>query len=489
MNAPQPETPRSAELPVADLVLDPRLQARLTVSDAAVSDYADALTAGAVFPPISVVVLHDGVSLVTDGWHRVKAHIQAGRSHIAALVAKGTRRDALLAAVQANANHGLQRSQEDKRRAVRLLLMEPEWSDQSNRELARLAAVSHTFVAQVRSHYGVERGSPLTDARVEHIDGEPPEAWRALFEEAEAWERAPLQQIRKTESPLELAAERGGALQARARQLRTEELATPWPWREDLDAEAMRKRAAELDSLADLEAALRCPDCPDRPELIRVARAARDLEARPSEYSLARLMKTVEGRKRLVTLAHRQADALARRKAKEPADPWLLAHAITAMPAATQAEAIQAAPDEVLDKLRIGEMDPSVRDGALRDRVGSAGSCVRWRGRCWLPWGSRSCLCRWWAQTCSSASTPRSCRALPAATTTGSPCPSTCRPTTASAISSTRPGPAPMTTTCRSPLPGAPRSWPWLCWAAWSSCRRGRGTPSPKPTPWARSPC
>lgn len=51
----------------------------------------------------------------------------------------------------ANADHGLRRSNEDKRKAVGLLLADAEWSKLSNAEIARLCNVSHTFVNNTRN--------------------------------------------------------------------------------------------------------------------------------------------------------------------------------------------------------------------------------------------------------------------------------------------------------------------------------------------------
>lgn len=56
-----------------------------------------------------------------------------------------------LGRVGANASHGLRRTNDDKRRAVRTLLNDLEWLAWSDREVARACGVSHTFVAGQRS--------------------------------------------------------------------------------------------------------------------------------------------------------------------------------------------------------------------------------------------------------------------------------------------------------------------------------------------------
>jgi len=79
----------------------------------------------------------------------VKAAEEAGLTDIAADVRQGTRRDAILHSVGANAAHGLRRTSEDKRRAVKTLLADPEWHEWSESEIARRCAVSHTTVQRL----------------------------------------------------------------------------------------------------------------------------------------------------------------------------------------------------------------------------------------------------------------------------------------------------------------------------------------------------
>ena len=73
------------------------------------------------------------------------------------LVTPGGLREAILHSCQANAVHGLRRSDEDKRRAVKVLLADKEWATWSDREIARRCQVSHTLVARIR-----EKLTPLT---------------------------------------------------------------------------------------------------------------------------------------------------------------------------------------------------------------------------------------------------------------------------------------------------------------------------------------
>jgi hypothetical protein len=66
-------------------------------------------------------------------------------------VHKGELRDAILHSCGVNAGHGLRRSTEDKRRAVRRMLDNEEWSHWTDSEIARRCKVGHDLVARLRA--------------------------------------------------------------------------------------------------------------------------------------------------------------------------------------------------------------------------------------------------------------------------------------------------------------------------------------------------
>lgn len=142
------------------VVVDHDLQPRMELSAETITRYMDAMIDGSRFPP--VVLFDDGkVFWLADGFHRVSAarkwHSAGGPATIRAEVRSGTRRDALVHAVGANATHGLPRSNADKRRCVAMLLGDPEWAEKTDREIARAAAVDHRFVGNVRIDEGAHR--------------------------------------------------------------------------------------------------------------------------------------------------------------------------------------------------------------------------------------------------------------------------------------------------------------------------------------------
>ena len=134
---------------IKSIIADADCQLRAAGSDATIRDYADALANGATFPPVTV--FYDGVAYhLADGFHRLEAHKLAGLTEIDADIHDGDARDAKLCAASANAAHGLQRTQADKRKAITTLLTDPEWKEWSDREIAKCTHTDHKTVAKVR---------------------------------------------------------------------------------------------------------------------------------------------------------------------------------------------------------------------------------------------------------------------------------------------------------------------------------------------------
>lgn len=81
-------------------------------------------------------------------------------------IRQGKKRDAILYSVGANASHGLRRTNEDKRRAVLLLLEDDEWKLWSNVKIAEQCCVSDWLVSSVdKEHRLTSRtGSDKTTA-------------------------------------------------------------------------------------------------------------------------------------------------------------------------------------------------------------------------------------------------------------------------------------------------------------------------------------
>lgn len=134
---------------IARLRRDGGTQPRDHVSMDVAKEYAEALADGAVLP--AVTAFYDGTDYwLADGFHRVIAHELVDLTDIEVDVRQGTRREAILFSVGANASHGYRRSNMDKRRAVLTLLNDPEWQIWSDREIARQCSVGPTLVNSLR---------------------------------------------------------------------------------------------------------------------------------------------------------------------------------------------------------------------------------------------------------------------------------------------------------------------------------------------------
>ena len=143
-------------------------QARLTLDTKTVEEYREAYQGAASMPPVSVVKITEKRKAATnfparyvlwDGFHRYEAMRKEYDAFCVQIEVEVTderetfddaARCARLLAAGANAEHGLKRTNEDKRNAVEMLLDDPEWCEWSDRQIAKAAKVSHTYVANIR---------------------------------------------------------------------------------------------------------------------------------------------------------------------------------------------------------------------------------------------------------------------------------------------------------------------------------------------------
>lgn len=134
---------------IAEIRIDGGTQSRVEINQQVVEDYAEAIKAGIRFPEISL--FFDGaIYWLVDGFHRFHAHRIAGKKSIDAESRSGTQREAVLYSVGANSDHGLRRSNADKRKAVGILLADAEWSKWSDNAIAEQCNVSNHLVGEMR---------------------------------------------------------------------------------------------------------------------------------------------------------------------------------------------------------------------------------------------------------------------------------------------------------------------------------------------------
>jgi hypothetical protein len=152
-------TGEAAQVRVDQIQVDGGTQMRAGLDGDTVQEYAEKMENGwGDFP--SVVLFYDGTDYwLADGFHRLAAYkslAAVGDTLIPADVRSGTRRDAILFAASANANHGLRRTKADKRRSVEVMLRDEEWQRWSNREIARRCAVDEKTVREIKRDLGID---------------------------------------------------------------------------------------------------------------------------------------------------------------------------------------------------------------------------------------------------------------------------------------------------------------------------------------------
>lgn len=143
-------------------------QFRAAENPATVAEYAEAMQAGETFPPI--VVWRVGAELhLSDGYHRLAALRKLDRATVEADVREGSALDLFEHALGANARHGLPRTQEDKRKAVRAALAHPELSKRSDTQISKLCGVSQPFVSGLRRTLSGSSTPPKKPQDIEQI--------------------------------------------------------------------------------------------------------------------------------------------------------------------------------------------------------------------------------------------------------------------------------------------------------------------------------
>ena len=107
----QPDAP---SLPLSSVRVDWTINARAAMRRETALEYAEALKAGAKFPPVTV--FFDGsVYWLADGFHRYVAYEIAGMAAIPVEIRLGTPRAAALYGAAANGLHGVRATRSDRR--------------------------------------------------------------------------------------------------------------------------------------------------------------------------------------------------------------------------------------------------------------------------------------------------------------------------------------------------------------------------------------
>jgi hypothetical protein len=166
--APEPVT-GIRMIPLDQVIADDSVQSRAQLDMITVAEYAEVLRTGESLPAIKVV--SDGTTnWVRDGFHRVAAHQSAGRDEINCEVSIGTKRDAILASAGSNKDHGLRRTNADKRRSVEMVLRDDEGRQWSDRRIAEHVGVDGKTVATMRNDLEFAGTIPIQPVRKSTAD-------------------------------------------------------------------------------------------------------------------------------------------------------------------------------------------------------------------------------------------------------------------------------------------------------------------------------
>ncbi|MCL4251811.1 MAG: ParB N-terminal domain-containing protein [Anaerolineae bacterium] len=145
------------EISISQIETDSATQFRVAIDQTTVDEYAQLMREGVELPPVRVI--SDGIrNWLIDGWHRLYAHKQLEQQTISAVMTIGTHREAVLAALSANNDHGLPTSNSDKRKKVLFALRDPELSQMSQREIAKLCGVTQAMVSKVKNEIAPAKG-------------------------------------------------------------------------------------------------------------------------------------------------------------------------------------------------------------------------------------------------------------------------------------------------------------------------------------------
>lgn len=157
------------------IVIDDELQSRVEIDDQTVHDYTMRMTKkpdepaydpeGRMWEPLELYI-DEGTLYLADGFHRYRAAKRKGYVTFQANIRSGSRQDAFEASLGANARHGKRRTRADKRRAVKRALLNETVARMSNRDIARMCAVSHPMVGEIRKELEEEGNIEVITERV-----------------------------------------------------------------------------------------------------------------------------------------------------------------------------------------------------------------------------------------------------------------------------------------------------------------------------------
>ena len=130
--------------------IDGGTQGRAVIDQPTVYNYLEHMKEGDEFPRMFAV--YDGATYwLVDGFHRYHAYKLLGIKEIDIDYKPGTLEEAQVLSFSVNGTHGKPRTNDDKRNVVMAALEHPLTKHKSDYEIAKICAVSRSFVASVRN--------------------------------------------------------------------------------------------------------------------------------------------------------------------------------------------------------------------------------------------------------------------------------------------------------------------------------------------------
>lgn len=172
------------KIELSKIRIDGGTQSRVKLNDEWVQELTEKLLEGKVqLPPLKA--FFDGKHYwLGDGFHRYHANKKAGIKQVECDSINGTKRDAKIYSWKANHDHGLPRTNEDRRAIVMEAIQDIEYCDKSDREIAEACEVSPMTVGRVRKSMDLEKatkrmtkaGRVIDTTKIGRVKKEEPEA-------------------------------------------------------------------------------------------------------------------------------------------------------------------------------------------------------------------------------------------------------------------------------------------------------------------------
>lgn len=162
------------DLATDNILASAATQVRKKLDRDTIDQYTQDMQNGAIFPRLVVFAEAGGDRyILADGFHRHHAYVNAEIGQCPVEVHEGGLHEALMYALQANDEHGLRRSNADKRNAVEIALKDPEISTQTVNEIADICRVNERTVRRIRDDMDLNKTKTKKNAKGKGTEPDP----------------------------------------------------------------------------------------------------------------------------------------------------------------------------------------------------------------------------------------------------------------------------------------------------------------------------